>query len=144
MRRSVFGSAPWLSMGLLAASITVACGAPAYAAWSLAATGSSAGAAAVMPTGSTPTGSAIGGSVTLDWSAVTFPNGRAVAGYVINRYSTATGLPATVGSDCAGIVTTTTCTENSVPPGTWFYTDTPVQINWTGGQSADSASITVP
>jgi hypothetical protein len=73
-----------------------------------------------------------------------FPNGSAVAGYVINRYSTVTGLPATVGSGCAGIITTTTCTEASVPSGTWTYTDTPVQINWTGGQSPKSTTIDVP
>jgi hypothetical protein len=82
--------------------------------------------------------------VTLDWSTATFPNGSAVAGYVINRLNTATGLSGTVGAGCAGIVTTTTCTESSVPNGTWTYTDTPVQNNWTGGQSAASTPIAVP
>jgi hypothetical protein len=135
--------APWLMTGLLAVAVTVAPASPAMAAWSLAGAASAAGAATVMPTGSTPTGSVRGASVTLDWSAVTFPSGAAVAGYVINRYSSVTGLPATVGSGCAGVITTTTCTETSVAAGIWKYTDTPVQANWTGEQSADSAPVTV-
>jgi len=124
--------------------MTVAVADPAMAAWTLGGTGSSAGAATVMPTGSTPSGSASGTSVTLTWSAVTFPNGSAVAGYVIHRYNSITGGPATVGPGCAGTVTTTTCTEGAVPQGTWIYSETPVQNNWTGGQSADSTPISVP
>jgi hypothetical protein len=36
---------------------------------------------------------------------------------------------------------TTTCTEDNVPSGTWVYTDTPVQQNWTRTASADSNSV---
>ena len=143
MSRARPGSVPWWWSGLLALSMTVAWAAPAAASWSGAGSGSAAAAAAVMPSGKTPTGGAVGTSVTLDWSAATFANGSAVAGYVINRYSTGTGVQATVGAGCAGIVTTTTCTESAVPPGSWMYTETPVQNNWTGGQSADSAPIVV-
>ena len=44
-----------------------------------------------------------------------------------------------MGSGCNGVVAATTCTEQSVPAGTWVYTETPVQLNWTGGASPDSA-----
>ncbi len=67
-----------------------------------------------------------------------------MAGYIVNRYNASTGAPATVGAGCSGVVTTTTCTEVSVAPGTWVYTDTPVQVNWTGGASPDSSAIVVP
>jgi hypothetical protein len=96
-----------------------------------------------MPTGSTPSGSALGSSVTVSWTAVTFMDGVAAAGYIITRYNEVTGTAGTVGSGCTGIVTTTTCTENSVPSGTWIYIDTPVEINWTGGQSPGSAPVVV-
>jgi hypothetical protein len=123
----VFGSAP-----------------TATAAWSTTGSGNAAGAAAVMPTGTAPTGTASSTSVTISWSAAQLSSGTAVAGYTINRYNAATGASATVGAGCSGVVTTTTCTESSVPAGTWVYTDTPVEMSWTGGASPDSATITVP
>jgi hypothetical protein len=71
-------------------------------------------------------------------------NGTAVAGYTISRYNVSTGASATVNASCSGTVTSTTCTEDSVPAGTWAYADTPVQDHWTGGQSPESAPVLVP
>ena len=96
-----------------------------------------------MPTGVAPTGSATGSSVTIRWPAVTLSSGAPVAGYVISRINALNGSAATVGPGCAGVVTTTTCTEQSVPSGTWIYTDTPVQLSWTGGASPASSAIVV-
>ncbi len=31
----------------------------------------------------------------------------------------------------------------AVAPGTWVYTDTPVRLSWTGGESADSNSVAI-
>lgn len=97
-----------------------------------------------MPTGVAPTGSATGSSVTLRWPAVTLSNGAPVAGYVISRINALNGSAATVGAGCAGVLTTTTCTELTVPSGAWIYTDTPVELSWTGGASPASAAIVVP
>ena len=83
-------------------------------------------------------------SVTLSWTAATFPSGAAVAGYEIERLNAANGTPATVGAGCSGVVSATTCTEISVPAGSWVYTVTPVQKNWTGATSPDSSLLTVP
>lgn len=116
----------------------------ALAAWSAQGTGSAAGAATTMPTGSQPAGSANVSSVTVRWPAATMANGALVAGYIVNRYNAVNGAAATVGAGCSGVVTTTTCTEQSVPAGTWVYTDTPVQLSWTGGRSPASAPIVVP
>jgi hypothetical protein len=125
-------------------SLTLAPVSAASAAWATQASGSGAGAAAVMPTGSAPTGSASGTSVTINWPAATMSSGVAVAGYVISRINTATGSAATVGAGCGGVVTATTCTETSVPAGSWAYMDTPVEMNWSGGRSAESATIVMP
>jgi hypothetical protein len=137
-----------IALYLFAVSVAVPLGlapAPAaLAAWSAAqGPGSATGAATVMPSGTAPSGSAASASVTISWSAAKFPNGTAVAGYVINRYNAITGALATVNAGCSGVVTTPTCTEQSVQPGTWVYTDTPVQLTWTGGASPDSAPIVV-
>jgi hypothetical protein len=115
----------------------------AMAAWSTPASGSAAGAAATMPSGGAPSGGAIGTSVTLTWATAHLSSGTAVAGYVIRKYNAANGTPVAVGSGCSGVITTLTCTELGVAAGTWFYTVTPVQMNWTGGESAGSSTITV-
>lgn len=89
-------------------------------------------------------GAASGTSVSVRWPAVTLSNGTPVAGYVIRRFDALNGAEATVGPGCSGVVTTTICTELSVPAGTWVYTDTPVLLSWTGGQSSATAPIVVP
>jgi hypothetical protein len=138
-----------LSVGALAMVVTVVLGlAPGQASatlavWASAGSGTAAGAAAVMPTGSAPSGSAVGSAVTISWSTATFANGAPVAGYVINRYNAATGAQATVGPGCNGVVTATSCTESPVPGGQWQYTETPVQLGWTGRESPASAVIVV-
>lgn len=132
-----------LAGGLVVAS-TLGPASSAFAAWSGQGSGSGAGAATVMPTGSTPTGTAVGTSVTVSWTAATLADGGPVAGYVLKRYNSTSGSPATVGASCSGVITATSCTESSVAAGTWVYTDTPVDSNWTGGQSPDSAAVSVP
>ena len=118
--------------------------APAWAQWAVAGHGDVAGAAATMPTGATPSASARGFSVALRWPAAQFADGTPVGGYVITRYDAINGSAAVVGEGCAGVVTTTTCTELSVSSGTWVYAVTPVQANWVGSPSPPSQPVTVP
>jgi len=115
----------------------------AWAAWSTHGSGGAAGAATTMPAGAAPAGSAVGRSVTVSWPGAGFADSTPVSGYVVHRYDAASHATGTVGAACAGVVGATTCTEQSVPPGTWVYTDVPVQGSWTGGQSPDSAPIVV-
>jgi hypothetical protein len=131
-----------LLCALTAASLLVPTS--AWAVWSAAGSGSGEGAAATMPTGNTPTATPSGNSVLVSWSPVAVSQGTDVAGYVVSRYDAVTGNPAVVGGGCSGVVTTTSCTESSVPTGNWVYTDTPVQLSWTGGASALSAPVAVP
>jgi hypothetical protein len=113
----------------------------AEATWTSSGSGAASSLASTMPNGSQPSVSASGSSVSLTWAAALFPDNLSVAGYVIKRYNT-NGTAVTVGASCSGEVSTTTCTELNVPPGTWIYTDTPVQDNWAGGESP-GASVTV-
>src|SRR3989454_4149416 len=127
--------------------ITLTCvaallGAPAaHAAWSHTGSGSQWAKARTMPAGSTPTVSVSNRSVTVSWSQATI-GGAAVAGYVVKRYDTG-GNAQTIGSGCSGTVSSTSCTETGVPGGTWKYTVTPIQGNWVGGESPQSASAVV-
>jgi hypothetical protein len=114
----------------------------ASATWSAQGSGSAGAVAATMPVGAAPSAVASGSTVTVRWPAATFADGTAVAGYLIARYNVSTGATAVVTGSCAGTVTATTCTE-TVPSGTWTYTDTPVHNNWTGQESSGSHSITV-
>ncbi len=132
-----------LSGGALALAVALAPLSPALAAWAGSGAGSGAGAAAVMPTGATPSAAAAGTSVTVSWTAAPLAGGT-VAGYQLSRFSAVNGAPATVGAGCSGVVTATSCIEQSVPAGSWVYAETPVQGNWTGGRSPDSAPVAVP
>jgi hypothetical protein len=128
----------------IATSLVVGPTSAALAAWSLPGSGFGAAAAATMPSGTAPTASVSARSVTLNWTAANMSNSTAVAGYVVNRYSTINGTKATVGSGCSGVIAATTCTELNVPAGTWYYTETPVQLSWTGTESTPSNTVTLP
>jgi hypothetical protein len=131
------------TVGAIAALLMLTPASVAFAAWSTRATGSGAGAAATMPNGVVPSGSVSGTSVTLSWPTADLSSGAPVAGYVISRYNAANGSPTTVGASCSGIIATTSCTEQAVPTGSWVYTVTPVQGNWSGAASAPSAPLSV-
>jgi len=80
--------------------------------------------------------------VDVSWSAVTLPGGAPVEGYEVRRYSTG-GVLQSIGSSCSGTITTTSCTESAVPPGTWRYAVAVRQGNWTGAEGSQSTSVTV-
>jgi hypothetical protein len=116
--------------------------AAATAAWTHSGTGAPTAKAVSMPTGSTPTASVSNRSVAVSWSASTMPGGGAVSGYVVKRYDT-NGNAQTIGSGCSGTIAALTCTETSVPGGTWRYTVTPVKDNWVGTEGSQSSNATV-
>jgi hypothetical protein len=93
--------------------------------------------------GNVPSGSVAGSSVTLTWSASQFADGANVPQYVIKRYNAITNALQATLANCNGLVGATTCTENSVPIGTWKYSVTPAAGAWRGIEGAKSATITV-
>ncbi len=99
------------------------------------ASGSGLARAAGMPAGAAPTVSSSGQEVSVTWAARAFPDDTPMAGYLVRRYG-GSDLAQAVGAGCAGIVTTTSCTERGVPAGTWRYTITPVFGSWTGVEGA--------
>ena len=96
-----------------------------------------------MPAGNAPTASVSVRDVAVSWSANQFPAGTPVDTYVVARYDVATNTPQTMLSNCDGIVTGTSCTEQAVPAGDWRYTVTPVHQNWAGPASSLSVAVTV-
>src|SRR4051794_24785110 len=93
-----------------------------------------------LSAGNTPTASVSNRSVTVSWTA---PGGGAPAsGYVVKRYNTGGALQ-TIGAGCSGTVAGTSCTETSVPAGSWKYSVTPANANWRGAESAQSTAATV-
>jgi hypothetical protein len=110
----------------------------AFAFW--ASTDASNPAAAVadsIQAGNTPTLGGINGQdVTLNWTATTTASGASVSGYTINRYSVSSGgTPTAATGGCSGTVAALTCTEQSVPVGTWYYAVTPKISLWAGTES---------
>lgn len=123
--------------------VLAACVAPgaAYAAWSGNGAISAQAQAATMPTGSAPTASATGHAVTVSWNAATLA-GQSVTGYTVKRLN-ASGVTQTIGSGCSGTLTGLSCTESSVPAGTWTYTVTPSLYAWVGAESPASSAVTI-
>ena len=116
--------------------------AAATAAWTHTGSGTPTAKAVSMPTGATPSASVSNRSVTVSWSASTMPGGGAVSGYLVKRYDT-NGNAQTIGSGCSGTIAALTCTETSVPGGTWRYRVTPVKNNWVGTEGSQSSNATV-
>src|SRR5256885_7784525 len=114
----------------------------AYAFFTATGSGSSSASASTVGTGQQPTTSASGSSVTVSWGQATLANGTPVAAYSVKRYD-ANGAAHTVGAGCSGTLAALTCTETSVPSGTWTYSDTPLQNSWHGAESPKSAQVVV-
>ena len=127
-----------ISVAILLASAGVA-----LAGWAGSGAGPAQAGAETMPTGPTPAASVSGSSVTVSWSVVALSGGETVAGYRVRRYDVSTGEEQVVGAGCSGTVTALSCTETSVPVGTWRYSVTSVQSSWTGTESAKSTPVTV-
>jgi hypothetical protein len=113
----------------------------AYASWGNPGAGSGAVKAAQMPSATAPTSSVAVHTVTVSWPAAAV-GGHNVSGYTVKRYN-ASGTAQTIGSGCSGTISGLTCTETSVPAGSWHYTVTPLQGGWTGSESSQSATATV-
>jgi hypothetical protein len=95
-----------------------------------------------MPAGSTPTTAVSNRNVQVTWAAVTIPGGGAVDSYRVTRYNTS-GAEQTIKAACDVVITTTTCTESAVPPGTWRYAVAPRLGAWQGPYGPPSADVTV-
>ena len=118
---------------------------PAQAFWNVdsASGGTGASSASTVDRGATPTASASGGSVTVEWSATTLTSGRAVSGYVVQRYDAATLSAQNTLNGCGGVISATTCVESAVPDGQWVYSVTPrIGTSWSGQASMNSNPVT--
>jgi hypothetical protein len=113
----------------------------AAAAWTLPGSGNGAAKALSMPSGSAPTASIGYPNIAVSWSAVTV-GGSAVTSYTVRRYTDAGALQS-ITAGCNSAITSTTCTESSVPVGRWQYTTQPVKASWTGAESAKSTTVEI-
>ena len=107
--------------------------------------GTGAGGAATVSNGAAPTVSPAGvASAVLTWGSSTLSNGLPVDGYRVTRYDSASGAAQVMGSGCGGVVSTESCTETGLSPGTWRYTVTPMfASHWAGAESTKSGAISI-
>jgi hypothetical protein len=80
-----------------------------------------------------------GRNVELSWQA---SSGTPVNGYLVKRYN-GSGQEQTIGANCSGTISGTSCVEKAVPPGSWRYSITPVRQSWRGAESPLSAPAVV-
>jgi hypothetical protein len=128
-------------IALVVAALTCA-GPAALAAWNFSGDGNGRSRAISMPAGSTPTASVSNRNVQVTWAAVTMPDGGAVDSYLVKRYNTS-GAEESINGACDVVISTTTCTESTVPPGTWRYAVAPRLGSWQGPFGPASADVSV-
>ena len=98
--------------------------------------------AQTVPQSGAPTALVTGHNVSVSWPATTMSGGTPAPGYVVQRYTSA-GVAVPILASCSGTVTSTSCIESSVPDGQWRYSVHTVAGNWSGDESALSATVTV-
>jgi Concanavalin A-like lectin/glucanases superfamily len=134
---------PWRAIVVVAAIAAFSlAGSGVWAYWSAGSGtgGNGVAAATTVGAGATPTAVSAGTTVSLSWAPSTLANGSAVTGYLVKRYNATTLVAQTILSSCAGTIAVTSCSESSVPAGSWRYSITPlVGTNWTGAESPLSA-----
>lgn len=130
-----------MRIGIIVLGALFAAAAPAAAYWTVGVTTAGSYSSAVadsVKAGNTPSLTGTNGeNITLSWTTSTIVHGgESATGYTITRYNAASGGTATAATGgCAGTVTALTCTEQSVTPGSWWYTVTPKYDQWTGAES---------
>ena len=77
-----------------------------------------------------------GGAVVLTWGAVAAPGSGAVT-YSVSRDGGG------AGGDCSSSLSSTTCTDSGLEPGTYSYVVTAKWRSWTATSSAKAATVTV-
>jgi len=132
-------------VGAMMATSALTLAVVAYAYWGAPGNGVGIATAGTVNPPATVTISSFGPTVTVNWTAVP-PPGGVLAGYTVTRYAGTTPSNA-CGTDPASIATfipagTLTCSDTSVPDGTYAYTVTAVFRSWTA-QSAQSNAVTV-
>jgi hypothetical protein len=136
---------PWRGIAFLAALVAFSlAGSGVWAYWSAGSGtgGNGAASATTVGAGATPTPTWSGTTVNLSWAATTLANGTAVSGYLVKRYNATTLVAQTILSSCNGTLTALSCTESSVPTGSWRYSITPVfATNWVGAESPLSVVV---
>lgn len=115
----------------------------AWAFWTTAGrgTGTASTGTLAAPSGVSATSPAGSSSVAVSWTAPA--SGVVPAGYWVERTDTATGSKAAAcASSASALLTATSCSDGSVPDGTYSYTVYAVRSGWTA-VSAPSATVTV-
>jgi hypothetical protein len=136
---------PFLLVAIVVCALGAAAPAFAYFGASSAPGGAGRAVATTVQQANTPTATVgAGRAVTVSWAASTLANGVAVDGYTVARYDSGTDVLQVIGAGCQGTIASTSCTENSVPIGSWTYRVTATKgTNWTGAASAASGTVVV-
>jgi len=134
---------PRATTAVLASVLTLAAmPAMANASWRGQGTGNGAAGATSAPAGTIASASALARTVTVTWTAPA--SGPAPSGYAITRAPAAGGTSVTpTAGGCASTVTGLTCTETSVPTGSWKYAVRPLVQKWNGAVGTASSTVTI-
>lgn len=137
-------AARWTLAVVMALGTVLCGGGVAWAFWIAGGTGTGSATTGTLnpPTNVTASNSPGSGTVSVGWTASASSSGAAApSGYYVTRVSSGGSAPACETSPTA-LTTNVSCSDTSVPDGSYTYVVTAVRSSWTAG-SGPSNSITV-
>jgi hypothetical protein len=133
------------TIALLVPPVLISASGIGYAAWQLGGSGTGAARSSQVtaPTSVTVPGTTVtNGTVAVSWSGATVPAG-ATPLYFVERVSGATATPA-CGSTLAAPIAGSSCSDTSVPDGTYNYrVTTRLGDNWKSAATTSASTVTV-
>jgi hypothetical protein len=130
-----------IKCGVVVLTLLLAAAAVAY--WTAGGSGDASATAATLNAPTNVSANASGSTVFVSWTGSTLSNGAAVQDYYVTRTNTSTSATsAACGSSPSSPVSGTSCSDTSVPSGTYTYEVTAVYYSWTA-VSAASSEVTI-
>jgi hypothetical protein len=124
----------------LAALLGITAGAWAY--WTTQGTGNAAASVATLSAPANVSATSSASSVLVNWTGSTLSNGTAAQGYYVTRTNTSNSQStAACGSSASSLVSGTSCSDTSVPNGTYTYTVVAVYRSWTAASTASNQVV---
>ncbi len=128
--------------GALSAVVMVTTSMVTFGSWSAAGSGSGYSKADSVPQSATPTQAiTTWPNIAVSWTATTV-GATTADSYTIRRYIAAGGGQVIL-ANCSGAIAALTCTENTVPAGSWQYSTQARKGNWLGIESGKSTTVRI-
>jgi hypothetical protein len=130
-----------LKLALAAVAVLCVAGS-AWAYWTTQGSGSANASVGTLSAPGNVTATAGASSVSVGWTGSTISNGTPAQGYYVTRTDTSNSQTAPAcGSSASSLITSTSCSDTSVPNGTYTYSVTAVYRTWSAVGTSGTVTL---